>query len=65
MYRAGIIGTGSSLPDRVLKNFELEELVTRSADELDAAYARGWLERIVGKQDPRHRRLCEVLDRYA
>jgi hypothetical protein len=44
---------------------DLEELVYAMADELDAAYAKSWLERIVGKQDPRLRRLEELLARYA
>jgi hypothetical protein len=44
---------------------DLEELVYALADELDRDYARGWLERIVGKQDPRLRRLEELLARYA
>ena len=44
---------------------DLEELIYAMADELDAAYAKRWLERIIGKQDPRYRRLCEVLDRHA
>ena len=44
---------------------DIEELVFAMADELDAAYAKSWLERIVGEQDPRYRRLCEVLDRHA
>ncbi len=44
---------------------DIEELVYAMADELDAAYARDWLERIVGEQDPRYQRLRGVLDRYA
>ena len=44
---------------------DIEELVFAMADELDAAYAKSWLERIVGEQDPRYRRLREVLDRHA
>jgi hypothetical protein len=44
---------------------DIEELVYAMADELDAAYARSWLERIVGEGDSRYRRLCEALDRYA
>ena len=44
---------------------DIEELVYAMADELDAVYARGWLERIAGAPDPRTRRLCEVRDRYA
>jgi len=43
---------------------DIDELVYAMADELDAAYAKGWLERIAGDQDPRYRRLCEVLVRY-
>ena len=43
---------------------DIEELVYAMADELDAVYARNWLERIAGAPDPRTRRLCEVLDRY-
>ena len=44
---------------------DIEELVYAMEDELDDAYARGWLQRIVSDQDPRYRRLCQVLDRYA
>ena len=44
---------------------DIEELVFAMAGALDAGYARGWLERIVGEQDPRYQRLREVLDRYA
>jgi len=44
---------------------DIEELVYAMADELDSTYATGWLERIVGDEDPRSRRLREVLDRYA
>ena len=44
---------------------DIEELVYALADELDGAYARDWLKRIVGERDPRYRRLNEVLDRYA
>jgi hypothetical protein len=44
---------------------DIEELIYAMGDELDSAYARGWMERIVGEPDPRHRRLCEVLERYA
>jgi hypothetical protein len=43
---------------------DIEELVYAMPDELDAAYARGWLERIVGEQDPRYQRLRGVFDRY-
>jgi len=43
---------------------DLEELIYAQADELDAAYARGWLERILGK-DPRLHRLGELLERHA
>jgi len=44
---------------------DIEELVYAMAGELDAAYARGWLERIAGERDPRYQRLLEVLGRYA
>jgi hypothetical protein len=44
---------------------DLEELIYAQADELDAAYAKGWLARIVGEKDPRYRRLLGLLDRYA
>ena len=44
---------------------DIEELAYAMGDELDAAYARGWLGRIVGETDPRHRRLCEVLEHGA
>ena len=43
---------------------DIEELAYAMADELDAAYARSWMERIAGEQDPRCRRLREVLGRY-
>ena len=43
---------------------DIEELVYAMAGDLDAAYARGWLERIVGKADPRHRRLRNAFERY-
>ncbi len=44
---------------------DIEELVYAMADELDIAYAKSWLERIVGEDDPRYRRLCDLLDRHA
>jgi hypothetical protein len=44
---------------------DLEELAYAMADELDAAYAKDWLARIMGKQDPRYQRLDEVLERFA
>lgn len=44
---------------------DIEELVYAMAGELDQGYARSWLGRVVDEQDPRYRRLCEVLDRYA
>ncbi len=43
---------------------DIEELIYAMGDELDAAYATDWLERIVGGQDPRYRRLRELLARY-
>jgi pimeloyl-ACP methyl ester carboxylesterase len=43
---------------------DIEELVYALGDELDAAYARGWLESILGKQDARYRRLDPLLGRY-
>ncbi len=43
---------------------DVEELLYAQADELDADYARGWLERILGK-DPRLHRLGELLERHA
>jgi hypothetical protein len=54
-----------ALFDRDKDWHDIEELVFAMADELDGAYAKSWLERIVGEQDPRYRRLCEVLDRHA
>jgi hypothetical protein len=54
-----------ALFDRDKDWHDIEELVFAMADELDAAYAKSWLERIVGERDPRYRRLCEVLDRHA
>jgi hypothetical protein len=44
---------------------DIEELVYAMGDELDSAYARGWLERIAGARDPRCQRLAGVLERYA
>lgn len=44
---------------------DVEELIYATSGELDVAYAKGWLERILGGRDARHRRLGEVLDRYA
>ncbi len=43
---------------------DLEELVFAQADVLDAAYARDWLVRIVGRDDPRYGRLDALLARY-
>jgi hypothetical protein len=42
---------------------DIEELSFAVGDELDTAYAKGWLERILGEGAPRYRRLCEVLER--
>jgi hypothetical protein len=44
---------------------DVEELIYATSGELDVAYAKGWLERILGGRDTRHRRLGEVLERYA
>ncbi|MGH0038078.1 MAG: hypothetical protein ACQGVK_23860 [Myxococcota bacterium] len=44
---------------------DIEELSFALADELDADYARHWLGRILPADDPRHRRLAELLDRHA
>jgi hypothetical protein len=44
---------------------DVEELVYAMAGELDVPYASGWLEKIVGKADPRLRRLREVAERHA
>jgi hypothetical protein len=44
---------------------DVEELIYATSGELDVAYAKGWLERILGGRDARHRRLGEVLERYA
>ncbi len=44
---------------------DIEELTYAMAGELDASYAKEWLERIAGKQDPRYEKLCEVLERLA
>jgi hypothetical protein len=43
---------------------DIEELAYAQAGELDAAYATDWFERIAGKQDPRCRRLAELLEKY-
>jgi hypothetical protein len=44
---------------------DIEELAYAMDQDLDATYARSWLERIVGVEDPRYRRLRELLDGYA
>jgi hypothetical protein len=44
---------------------DLEELAFAMGPELDAAYARSWLERIVGGDDPRFAKLAALLERYA
>jgi hypothetical protein len=43
---------------------DLEELIFAMADELDAGYARRWLESILGPHDPRNARLEELLARH-
>jgi hypothetical protein len=50
-----------ALFDREKDRRDIEELAYAMADELDAAYATLWLERIVGDQDPRYQRLRGVL----
>jgi hypothetical protein len=54
-----------ALYDREKDRRDIEELVYAMADELDAACAKNWMQRIAGEEDLRYRRLCEVLDRYA
>lgn len=54
-----------SLFDRDKDWRDLEELVYAMGDELDGAYARNWMRRIVGEGDPRYQRLAELLDRQA
>jgi hypothetical protein len=44
---------------------DIDELVYAMASELDVAYARGWLERIVGPDDERYRRACAALERWS
>jgi Nucleotidyl transferase AbiEii toxin, Type IV TA system len=51
-----------ALFDRDKDRRDIAELVYAMAEELDAAYARRWLERIVGADDPRYRRLEEALE---
>ncbi len=43
---------------------DIEELLYAMSSELDAGYARAWVERILGESDPRHGRICELLDRH-
>jgi len=43
---------------------DIEELVFAMADELDRAYARGWLERIVGEEDERFQRVEAAFARH-
>jgi len=44
---------------------DVAELVFAMADELDAAWIEGWLDRIVGREDERYRRCAEALaNRY-
>jgi hypothetical protein len=43
---------------------DLEELVFALGPELDAAYARNWMERIVGPSDPRYEKLDALLARF-
>lgn len=43
---------------------DLEELAFAMSDELDAAYARDWLTRILGEDEPRYRKLDALLARY-
>ncbi len=52
-----------ALFDRDKDRRDIEELVYAMAGELDAVYARRWLGRIVGEDDPRYRQLDEALDR--
>ncbi len=40
---------------------DIDELLFAMGDELDAAYARHWLARIAGPEDPRYRRLEQAL----
>ncbi len=44
---------------------DIEEVTFALGDALDGDYARAWLERIVGAQDDRYRRLDEALSRYS
>jgi len=44
---------------------DIDELAYALAGELDVAYAKEWLGRIAGADDPRSRRLGEALDRHA
>lgn len=40
---------------------DIAELVFAEGESLDAAWIGDWVERIVGRDDPRHRRLLEAL----
>ncbi len=51
--------------DREKDWLDIDELVFSMAEELDASYARDWLERIVGPDDARYTRACEALERAA
>jgi hypothetical protein len=44
---------------------DIAELVYALGDELDAAYAKDWLERILGSEESRYGRLCELLEHQA
>jgi hypothetical protein len=50
-----------ALFDRAKDWRDIDEMLFALGDELDAAYARGWLERIAGADDPRTRRLEQAL----
>jgi hypothetical protein len=43
---------------------DIDELLFAVGEDFDAAYAREWLERIVGRDDDRYRKLDEALGRH-
>lgn len=44
---------------------DIDELLYAMADDFDAAYVEGWLDRIVGRDDERFRRFAEARSRLA
>ncbi len=56
----GLFVTGAGLGTR-LANTIRSQTFPKSGESLDAAWIGDWVERIVGRDDPRHRRLLEAL----